>query len=560
MLTELRITNFAIIEQVSIQFSEGFQVLTGETGAGKSILVDAVALLMGGRASGDQIRAGAEEAVLEAAWSLPPTGPVTDSLRQAGVLSHQDSELIIRRVLSRSGRNRIYLNGNLAPLNQIQSLAGLLIDIHGQHEQQSLLSAQAQLEALDAFGGIQDMRNIYATQYGQWRARQRELEEARTLAAEREQREELLRFQVRELEEAAVQPGEEEALNNERRRLAHARRLRELADVAYGALYESETSVLTGLGAVGLQVRELSGIDSEAGEMLTLSDGGVVQLRELAHRLRDYRDSLEQDPERLTEIEDRLDRLHRLKQKYGAGVDSLAERCRELKHQLEALECSQARTAELEVLLAQDFARVDALAEQLSERRIRAAAKMEKRVKDELAALRMEHTRFEIQVQTDRQATALGPSGRDRVEYLLSANPGEPLQPLSRVASGGELSRIMLAIKTALAENDGVPVLIFDEVDAGIGGAVATVMGQRLRALAKYHQVLCLTHLPQIASQADTHFVVEKSVVKKRTLTSVRQLDAEARRDEIARMLGGLAITKAVRQTAAEMIDERRTG
>jgi DNA repair protein RecN (Recombination protein N) len=519
--------------------------------------VDAVALLMGGRASADHIRAGADEAILEAAWALPTTGPVTDRVRQAGLLGSHETEMVIRRVLSHSGRNRLYLNGNLVPLSLIQSCAGLLIDIHGQHEQQSLLSLQAQLDALDAFAELNAVRKTYEAQYDRWRMRQRELEEARSLAAQRLEREELLRFQVRELEDAAVKPGEEEALSNERRRLAHARRLRELADAAYGGLYNSEASVLGELGSVAQQLRELGGIDSDAAELLSLAEGATVQLREAAHRLRDYREALEQDPERLTQIEDRLDRLHRLKQKFGADAEALATRCRELKRQLEELEGSQARTVELEALVAEESAALEALADQLSRRRLRGAAKMEKRIKEELTALRMDHTRFEIQVHTDREHINLGPTGRDRVEYLLSANPGEPLQPLSRVASGGELSRIMLAIKSVLAETDGVPVLIFDEVDAGVGGAVAAVMGQRLRTLGRYHQVLCLTHLPQIASQADTHFLVEKSVVKKRTVTRVRRLDPDGRREEIARMVAGLAVTKAARETAAEMIGEQ---
>jgi DNA repair protein RecN (Recombination protein N) len=556
MLTELRITNFAVVEQVSIQFTSGFQVLTGETGAGKSILVDAVALLMGGRASGEQIRAGADEAVLEAAWNLPPGGAVTARLREAGVVGPQETELIVRRVLSRSGRNRMYVNGNLAPLSLVQSLAGLLLDIHGQHEQQSLLTLQAQLDALDAFGHVGDLRKAYAAQFDQWRSRQRDLEEARSLAAQWREREELLRFQVRELEEAAVQLGEEEALGNERRRLAHARRLQEVAEAAYAQLYEGDAAVLSGLGSVIQQLRELSGIDVDAAEWVALGEGATVQLRELAHRLRDYRKTLELDPERLNEIEDRLDRLHRLKQKYGVGADGLAARCRELAQQLATMEGSQARTAELEAAVAEARGALESLAKQLSDRRVRTGAKMEKRIKEELAALRMDHTRFEIQIGLAHEPGEFGPTGCDRVEYLLSANPGEPLLPLSRVASGGELSRIMLALKSVLAETDGVPVLIFDEVDAGVGGAVAAVMGQRLRSLGRYHQVLCLTHLPQIASQADTHFLVEKSVVKKRAVTRVRRLDAAGRREEIARMLAGLAITKSVRETAAEMIEE----
>lgn len=556
MLTELRISNFAVIDQVSPRFSVGFNVLTGETGAGKSILVEAVALLVGGRASADQIRSDADEAVLEAAFSIPPTGPLAERLRESGVLGPSDTELIIRRVLSRGGRNRIYLNGNLTPLHAIQSLAGTLVDIHGQHEQQSLLSMAAQLDALDAFGHLRDLRGRYAEQYEQWRARLREMEQAARLADERRQREELLRFQYQELQDARLCPGEEESLTAERQRLAHVRRLRELAEEAYELLYGADTSVLGHLGVVGDRLRALSEIDTGVAELAARCEGVRVELRELAHRLRDYRQGLDEDPGRLAEIEERLDRLRRLMKKYGGNVESLIARVQELSKQLDEMARSESRAADLQALVSEDLARVEALADELSESRRRAASRMEKRVREELGALKMDRTRFQIQVSTERETSALGPTGRDRVEYLLSANPGEPLHPLARVASGGELSRVMLAIKTVLAETDRVPVLIFDEIDAGIGGAVAAVMGQRLRALGDFHQVFCITHLPQIASQAGTHFLVEKRIVKKRTVTRVKLLDQEERREEIARMLAGLAITRAVRETAAEMIGE----
>ncbi|MEK6526813.1 MAG: DNA repair protein RecN [Nitrospirota bacterium] len=556
MLTELRISNFAVIDRLSLEFSGGFQVLTGETGAGKSILVDAITLLVGGRASVDQIRSDAEEAVLEAAFSLQAPSQVTDRLRDVGLLGPQDTELIIRRVLSRAGRHRVYLNGSLTPLHLLQTLAGTLVDIHGQHEQQSLLSSHAQLEVLDAFGHLKELRNDYASQYEQWKMRQRELEEAMRMSADRSHREEMLRFQQRELEEADVQPGEEETLATERHRLAHAHRLAELSQEAYELLYGGDASLLGSLGSVTDRLRELGTIDPDTREWAALCDGATVNLRELTQRLRDYRQGLEQDPDRLARVEERLDRLLRLKKKYGGSLESLLSRARELKQQLEEMAVCETRIAELRGLVSEDYARVEALAERLSEGRTRAAGKLETRVKEELAALRMDHTQLQIKVSADGGESALGPTGRDRVEYVLSAIQGEPLLPLARVASGGELSRVMLAIKTVLAETDRVPVLIFDEVDAGIGGAVAAVMGQRLRALADYHQVFCITHLPQIASQAGTHFVVEKETIKKRTVTSVRRLDQGGRRDEIARMLGGLAVTKAVRATAAEMIGD----
>ncbi|MEW6544418.1 MAG: DNA repair protein RecN [Nitrospirota bacterium] len=554
MLTELRISNFALIDSLSLEFAEGFHVLTGETGAGKSILVDAIALLVGGRAGGDLIRTDAEEAVLEAAFVLPAASPLLAPLRESGSLASGESELIIRRVLSRTGRNRVYLNGHLTPLHVLQSLAGTLIDIHGQHEQQSLLSAEAQLEALDCFGRLKDLRANYAAQYERWRTSQRELEEATRLAADRAAREEFLRFQAKELEEARVQPGEEETLLADRRRLSHVQRLGELSGESYSLVYGGEASVLAMLASVAQRLKELSAIDPDAAEWAELCDGAAVQVRELAQRLRDYQKQLDRDPDRLGQVEERLDLLQRLKKKYGGTIETLLTRAAEVKREIEALGSDESRLAGLRDRVAENRQRVSALALQLSEGRARAAKSLETRLKEELAALKMERTRIKIAVV--REEEGLGPSGYDRVEYLFSANQGEPLQPLARVASGGELSRVMLALKTVLAEADRVPVLIFDEVDSGVGGAVAAVMGRRLQALAAYHQVFCITHLPQIASQAGTHFLVEKSVVKKRTVTTARRLDDTARHEEIARMLGGLAITSAVRQTAAEMLRE----
>ncbi len=556
MLTALRISNFALIDELSLELSQGFHVLTGETGAGKSIIVDAIALLMGGRASTEHIRAEADEAVLEAALTLPASGPIIDRLRANDVVGPHDTEIIVRRVLSRSGRNRIYLNGNLAPLHLLQSLAGTLIDIHGQHEQQSLLAPQAQLDVLDAFGHLKDLRAEYVTAYEVWKGCQRDLEVATRAADSRSEREDLLRFQSRELEEADFQPGEEETLTIERSRLSHSRRLAELAEMAYAVLYEGDSTVLGGLGSVGQHLRELRQIDPRMKELGDLSDTAMVQLREVAARIRDYRQELQEDPERLGRVEDRLALIQRLKKKYGGSMDALLARAQELKQEIEALTNADTHLAELKNRVSREGGRVQQLAQRLSEGRKGAAAKLDHRVKQELGALRMDRTRFQTELASDRDMTALGPVGWDRVEFLFSANQGEPLLPLARVASGGELSRMMLAMKTVLAETDHVPVLIFDEVDAGVGGAVAAVMGKRLRALARYHQVFCITHLPQIAAQAESHFVVEKEVAKKRTVTRVRRLEAKARQEEVARMLGGLAITKAMRDTAADMLGE----
>lgn len=556
MLTELRIANFAIIDQLSLEFSRGFHVLTGETGAGKSIIIDAIALLVGGRADEGLIRAGEEEAVLEAAITLPPTGPLAARLRAEGLLGEADTELIVRRVLSRSGRHKLYLNGSLTPLRTLQSLAGTLIDIHGQHEQQSLLSAQSQLDALDAFGHLIEIRQDYGRAYEQWRACQREKQEMAALLSERSQREELLRFQFKELQEADVKAGEEAALLAERNRLAHAHRLNELSQGSYDALYGAERSVLGTLGTVRDSIRELSGIDSQGKDWEALCDGATAQLRELAHSLRAYHDGLEQDPSRLAQVEERLDRLQRLKKKYGGTEEAVLAKREHLQREIDALDSGEVRLAEVDRRLAEAGQQAEKLAERLTRDRIKAAKKLEGAVTEELGVLRMDRTRFAVMVETDRTESGLGPFGRDRIEYRFSANEGEPLQPLARVASGGELSRVMLAMKTVLAEADEVPIVIFDEIDAGVGGGPAAVMGRRLRALARHRQVFCITHLPQIASHADAHYLIEKSVSKKRTVTQARKLNQADRQEEIARMLGGLAVTNATRKTAAEMIGE----
>ncbi len=558
MLTELRIANFAVIDRLTLQFSTGFHVFTGETGAGKSILVDAIALLVGGRATTDVIRAEADEAEVEAAFTLPEDGPLLMRFRSSGVLEPRDTELIIRRVIARSGRNRVYLNGRLTPLHVLEALAGTLLDLHGQHDQQSLLSVSHQLNAVDEFGGLVALRADYTRHHEQWKVRQQTLEEAVRQQHERAQREDYLRYQFRELETAALAPGEEETLLLERQRLAHVKRLRDLGEEAYDRLYGSDASVLKELSVAEDRLAEVTSVDETASEWKALCHDAAVNLQEVTRQLRGYLQGLEQDPERLSAVEDRLHAIQQLKRKHGGSFESVLARAAELRAELSQLGGSQARIAELQELVKGDADEVRALARSLSEARVRAAVRLEARVKKELGSLRMGQTQLQVVATANPDLSACTATGWDRVEYLLSTNPGEPPLPLAKVASGGELSRVMLALKTVLAERDAVPTLIFDEVDAGVGGAVAEVMGRRLKALGAHHQVFCITHLPQVASKADLHFVVEKAVQQKRTVVRVRRLDGKAREDEIARMLGGLRITQAVRQTAAEMVSDAR--
>jgi DNA repair protein RecN (Recombination protein N) len=554
MLAELRIVNFALIEQLSLQFQSGFIVLTGETGAGKSLLIDAIALLVGGRASTDQIRSGEAEAQLEAAFHLPDTHPLLQRLRLHEIIGQNESELILRRVLSRSGRHRVYVNGNLCPQRVLEELGGTLVDIHGQHEQQSLLATAKQLDALDAFGRLLELRGRYEQAYQGWKDLRMQWDALQSDLVDRTRREDLLRFQAREIEQAGLLPDEEEQLHNERRRLVHAHRLRELAHETHVELQADEQAVLTRLGRIGRILAELGQTDPEMDDCELTVTESAIQLKELAGRLRDYAQQLEADPERQIVVEDRLDLIQRLKKKYGGTIEAIVAMGKGVQEELQLLDNHETRSAELTARLDEESHRLRTLAQQLSKKRIDAAKRMTTLVEAELVALKMEQAIFQVTVSSDESVDGLGPIGRDRVEFLLSSNPGEPPRPLGRVASGGELSRIMLALKTVLAEMDQVPVLVFDEIDTGVGGAVAAAMGTRLRKLGAFHQVFCITHLPQVASQAEHHLLVEKGLEGQRTSTSVRALKGIGQEEEIARMLGGLTITKKVRETAAELI------
>ena len=554
MLFELRIVNFALIEQLSLQFQSGFIVLTGETGAGKSLLIDAIAKLVGGRASTDQIRTGEDEAQLEASFHLPDTHPLLQRLRSLDLIGQHESELILRRVLSRSGRHRVYLNGSLCPLRVLEDLGGTLVDIHGQHEQQSLLAQAKQLDALDAFGRLHELRGRYEQAYQGWKDVHAQLDALQHEGVDRARLEDMLRFQTQEIEQAGLLPDEEERVRHERQRLVHAHRLRELAHEAYVELQEDEQAVLTRLGRIERTLAELAQTDTAMGDCEQAAKDSAIQLKELAGRLRDYAEQLEADPDRLAVVEDRVDLIQQLKKKYGGSVEAILATGRRVQEELQLLDNREERTAELTVRLDESARRLRTLSQQLSKKRMDAAKRMTSLVGAELVALKMEQAIFQVTVLSDESDEALGAAGRDRVEFLLSSNPGEPARPLGRVASGGELSRIMLALKTVLAEMDQVPVLVFDEIDTGVGGAVAAAMGTRLRKLGSFHQVFCITHLPQVAAQAEHHLLVEKGLESQRTSTSVRVLKGIGREEEIARMLGGLTITKKVRETAAELI------
>jgi len=555
MLAELRIVNFALIERLHIQFQPGFTVLTGETGAGKSLLIDAIGLLVGGRASTEQIRSGEDEAQLEASFHLPASHPLLRHLRAQDLIGPKDRDLILRRILSRSGRHRVYINGSLCPLRVLEELGGTLVDIHGQHEQQSLLVPSKQLDAVDGFGSIMPLRERYEAAYRDWNDLAAQIETLQQAGANRDRLGEMLRFQVQEIEQAELREDEESALQTERQRLVHSHRLRELAEEVYTELQADEQGVLVRLGRVGRLLTELGQTDSGMRDCQQQAEDASIQLKDLSARLRGYADQLEADPDKQGKLEDRLDLIQRLKKKYGGSIEAVLAANACAREELEAMETHGSRAAELSAKREAAFGLLSDFAKQLTKKRREAVKRLAGLVASELAAVKMEQTAFDIVLSSGDGPDAFGPTGHDRVEFLLSSNVGEPLRPLGRIASGGELSRMMLALKTVLAETDHVPVLVFDEIDTGVGGAVAAAMGTRLRKLGAFHQVFCITHLPQVASQAEHHLLVEKGQESKRTTTSIKPLNGIGREEEIARMLGGETITKKVRETAAELID-----
>ena len=554
MLAELRIVNFALIEQLHIRFQAGFTVLTGETGAGKSLLIDAIGLLVGGRASTDQIRSGEEEAHLEASFHLPDSHPLLQQLRSRDIVGLKDNDIVLKRILSRSGRHRVYVNGSLCPLRVLEELGGTLVDIHGQHEQQSLLTPANQLDAVDGFGTIAPLRMRYEAAYREWKDMLAQLDVTRQMGSERDRVEELLQFQVQEIEQADLLVDEESTLHAERHRLVHAHRLRELAEESYAELQGDEQGVLIRLGRAGRLLAELGRTDQTMTDCESQAREAGIQLKELATRLRRYADELEADPDRQGKVEDRLDLIQRLKKKYGGSIETVLATSMRAKQELHALQNHQNLLMELTEKLYAAENRLTDMAKQLTKKRREAAKRLSGLVGSELAAVKMEQAAFDIVVTAEKGPEALGTTGRDRVEFLFSSNAGEPPRPLGRTASGGELSRIMLALKTVLAETDRVPILVFDEIDTGVGGAAAAAMGLRLRRLGSFHQVFCITHLPQVASQAEHHLLVEKEQDSRRTTTSVKALTGISREEEIARMIGGETITKKIRETAAELI------
>lgn len=568
MLRELRVRNLAVIESLTVPFGPGLNVLTGETGAGKSILVDALTLLLGERAQpAETIRTGAETATIEAVFDAPRKSPVTTLLQEHGI-TLEDGVLVIRRELVRGGRGRVFLNDANATLALLEKLGEVLVEVHGQHEHQALLRPARHLDLLDAFAGLGILRDRLRQRHDEWRGVSAELEALRATARDQAARTAQYREAMEEIDAARLRPGEEEELRDERRRLMNAERLAEGANAAYRELYDDQSSAVERAGRVATLLREMARIDPTIEPTLQALDTALVQLDETARVLRSYRDGVVFDPSRLDAIERRADEIGRLKRKYGESVDAVLTLRARIESDLEGL----GRAGEDQGRLTERADRLRAelvtRAADLAGRREQAVARLEAAVVAELAALDLETAVFRVRLARERagngelgvgpEAWRLGPRGVDQAEFLFSGNAGEDARPLGRIASGGELSRTMLALKVVLAATDSVPVLIFDEVDVGIGGKTADTVGKKLRHVARARQVLCVTHLPQIAAYADQHFRVEKREEDGRATTTVAALVKGDRVREVARMLGGESVTDTSLRHALELITQAR--
>ncbi|MDX1931592.1 MAG: DNA repair protein RecN [Capsulimonadales bacterium] len=562
MLTELSVENFALVEKLRLSFGPGLNLLTGETGAGKSILLDALGMALGERTGGDSVRHGADRARVEAVFAVDEQDTrLLDALRQAGI-EPEDGLLLLSRELTAAGKSSVRINGRPATVSMLKSLGDVLVDIHGQHEHQSLLAVERHGDILDAWCGPEAaaLKASVAAAHADAQAAARELAALRQDARERARTLDLLAFQRDEIDNADPKPEEEETLAGERSRLANAERLHSAASGAYAALYGGAAGNARGgrggkmtlaaegggaLDALSTAVSEIEHavrLDERLATLLESLQNALYAAEDAAREVRDYRDGIEFNPQRLEEIENRLDLLKTLKRKYGDTVADVLRYRQEIGERLETLENAEERIAVLEETVARTTEALRERAARLTEARKAAAEPFAAAIMKELADLAMTATRFAVAVEP-REPQA---NGADRVEFLISPNPGVPLKPLAKIASGGELSRVMLAMKSVLSRIDAVPTLIFDEIDTGIGGRTGTVLGEKLAALSRNAQILCITHLAQIAAQGDRHFFIEKRTEESRTRVRVSLLDAEERVREIARMLGDADTESAV--------------
>jgi DNA repair protein RecN (Recombination protein N) len=557
MLNSLRIKNLALVSDLTLELQPGFNAVTGETGAGKSILIGALSLVLGERADRTLIRAGADNCTVEAVFDVSQLRTsLAGFLDENGLEPCESGQLVLKRTFTAAGTNRQFINGSATTLDKLAALGDRLVDIHGPHDHQSLLHPARQLAILDAFGGLLEEREAFGKLVLQRAAL--ESEKAALIVDEKTyaQQLDLLRFQVREISDARLQPGEDALIEAEYQRTANAAKLLQLSQAALDLLAENETALLTEAGIVGRTLGELHRIDPGAARLVDLHEQATANLRELQTELARYADKVDVDPARLLELEERLNLLNSLKRKHGPTLMDVAAFGEEARRKLLNLESRDAALARLNVELKVLDEELMSAGRQLSTRRSKVIPKLSKAASTQLADLGFKQSRLDVQLTSDLAGVhAAGASGFDTIEFQFAPNPGEPARPLRAIASSGELARVMLALKTVLAAEDEVPVLVFDEVDANVGGETAVAVGEKMRQIARKHQVLCITHLPQVAASADAHFVVTKEVRDGRTLSELALLDRKARVAELSRMLGGQG--DAARKHAEAMLNRQ---
>ncbi len=553
MLTTLVIKDFAIISELELSFGPGMTVLSGETGAGKSIIINAMKLLLGGRGSSDIVRSGAREAVVEGMFTIEPGQEQVRRYLTALGIRFEDDEFVVRRTIPRSGRGHIFIGGTLQSLATLRDLMRCVADISGQHEHVSLLDNSRHLSIVDRFAGLESASSTFAETYRQYMALKRERDTLAAQVEERARRLDFLNYEIHELETAQVKPGESDAITKELKRLDHASQWKQTLTMALDGLYENDGSVVSRLGTIIREMRAFVAYDSEVERICSCLNDARSMVMDSVHDLRAC-DDQDESPERQAELQARLVTIDKLERKYRVKADNLKDYCASLCRERETLVVSDTRCGKLDVELKCLQSSLESMAKELGVKRHAAAAKLEKEATAMLHLLAMEHARIYVKCETEETFTQFRSTGAETVEFLLQPNPGEAPKPLAKIASGGELSRVLLAIKRVLVDRDEVPTYVFDEVDTGIGGVTANHVAAMLKEVSRRHQVFCITHLASIACYADTQFQVSKSVVGDRTESHILLLDEEARILEIARMLGGPTITDKTKEHAAEMI------
>jgi DNA repair protein RecN (Recombination protein N) len=563
MLQELSIKNFAIIEDINISFSDGFTILTGETGAGKSIIINAVNLLLGSRASTKLIRSGAESAELEALFQVLPHSRIAALMKEHGYDASEG--LLVRRIISRSNRHKIFINGRMATMQMLNMMTANLASISSQHEHQNLLKDELHLLILDQFGGLLKLRETVSTVYQKILPLIDQLHSLRDAQSRQAEQRELLEFQKKEISTAEISPNEDSVLEQEKMRLKNAESLYETAHNAIEDLYSAPGSIIERLGEIKKNLETGEKIDAALKPLLESVSETAYQLEDLTDHFRTYLKKIQMDDKRLDFIETRLDELNKLKRKYGGSLDQTIAYLNRIDHELSQIDQLSDQIRETEKQLDERYRELTESALELSGKRSKTARRLAASIEKELDTLKMPQTQFQVsmrQLSADNHhesyltvnGKGISETGIDRAQFMISPNVGEALKPLAKIASGGELSRVILAIKAILATTDSVETVVFDEVDAGIGGGVAEVVGQKLADLSKHHQIICITHLPQIAKFGHHHFIIHKQVIDGRTITGIKPIGKKDRVKEIARMLGGVEITNATINHAREML------